>query len=222
MSAAQGSQQDPTASPWVKPGSAGHSCHRGNKIIAFVCSRRSHGTAATPVSHRLAIFQVIARSLSSTSKILFSEVLHTTVDCLKSLEIRGDPPEPRAWPFKAHGHLCRTFSGNTKRTTWPANTERTVTWVVLMAKFYPKENSCVLPRLAGSRVPKAQLWLAVAGWRSPHRSGGHVCQFILANGEKEKRKPVFWFRHSGLTGEFVSTARWSPPRRVGITFILQA
>lgn len=41
-------------------------------------------------------FQVIARSLSSNSKILFSEVLHTTVECLKNLKIQGDTPDTRA------------------------------------------------------------------------------------------------------------------------------
>lgn len=40
-------------------------------------------------------FQVIVRSLSRNRKILFSEVLHTTVECLKSLKIPGDMPETR-------------------------------------------------------------------------------------------------------------------------------
>lgn len=62
-----------------------------------------------------AFFQVIARSLSSNSKILFSEVLHTTVECLKSLEIQGDPPETSS--LKHTGHVCRMCYRDTKRAT---------------------------------------------------------------------------------------------------------
>lgn len=144
-------------------------------VIAFV-SNRSHATVAKKASiiWTSDFFQVIVRSLSSNSKILFSEVLHTTVECLKSLKIQGDTPETRVWPVKAHRHLCRMCYGKAKRPTWTMDTERKVICVVLqlnstLRNLCASSNSC---------VSKDTARLAASAWCSPCRIRSTFANFL--------------------------------------------
>lgn len=113
-------------------------------------------------------FQVIARSLSSNSKILFSEVLHTTVECLKSLKIQGDAPDTRVQPLKARGHPCGMGYRGAEATAWPTSTVRKVIWIVSRPNFTPRDPG-VLLQTARSRVLKGKAWLAAWVWWSPYR-----------------------------------------------------